>query len=181
MTLLVHIAPENRAAAIRRTGIAAARWRPDPADHPECDRAVWAFPVLPSYTLTHSWARELKRSGRSTLAAITFRAPDDELVFARHFSGAPRAMTAAEAAGMIRAAGDARGYEIIVPRRIPPKDIVRIQILPRATGWRYWPAARGAPMRLCDCPICLPRGEVNARRYRERVIARMTARGLGPA
>ena len=100
MTLFVHIAPENRAAVIRRTGIAPTRWRPDPSAHPEWDRAVWAFPVLPSYTLTHSWARELKRSGRSTLAAIAFRVPDDEARFARHYR--ERVFARMRAAGMVR-------------------------------------------------------------------------------
>lgn len=175
MPLLVHIAPESEIAVIRRTGIAATRWRPDPDGHPECDRVVWAFPMLASYTLTHGWARELKRWGRQTLAAISFRIPDGETVFARHYSEAPVPMRAAEAAGLIRAAADPRGYEIIVPRRILPREIVRAQLLPRATGWRYWPGAKGNPMRLCDCPACLPRGEVKARRYRERVRERMRA------
>ena len=155
MTLLVHITAENRAAIIRRTGIAATRWRPQPAECPQWDRAVWAFPVLPSYTLPPSWARELKRSGRSTLAAVTFRIRDDELVYARHFSTPPQPMTAASASGLIRAAEDARGYEIMVLRRVQPREIVRIQILPRATGWRYWPAAKGrtdAPVRLSRVP-----------------------------
>jgi hypothetical protein len=63
MVLLVHIAPESEARAIRRNGIAPTRWRPDPYGYPECDRVVWAFPVLPSYTLTLSWARELEALG----------------------------------------------------------------------------------------------------------------------
>jgi hypothetical protein len=101
-----------------------------------------------------------------------------EPVFARHFSALPLPMGAAEASGMIRAALDARGYEIMVPRRILPREILRIQPLGRPMGWRYWPQARGAPMRLCDCPICLPHGEVKARRYRERVRSRMNAMEL---
>ena len=90
-------------------------------------------------------------------------------------------MTAAEACGLILAAADPRGYEVIVPRRILAKEIVRAQPLPRAIGWRYYPAARGQPMRLCDCPMCLPRGEVKARRYRDRVRERMIGQGLTPA
>jgi hypothetical protein len=35
----------------------------------------------------------------------------------------------------------------------------------------------GKPMRLCDCPMCMPRGEVKARRYRERVRERMREAG----
>jgi hypothetical protein len=178
MPLLVHIAPEAEAKTIRRNGIVPTRWRPDPQNHPECDRVVWAFPVLPSRTLTLSWARELKRWGRASLAVITFRIADDEPVFARHYTAAAARMAAAEAAGLILAAPDPRGYEIMVPRRVMPKEIARVQNLPRPMGWRYYPAARGEPMRLCDCPMCLPRGEVKARRYRERVRERMRAEGL---
>lgn len=178
MPLLVHIAPENKANAIRRNGVAPSRLRGALNGHADVDRLVWAYPVLPSYTLTHSWARELKRQGATTLVAVTFRVADDERVFASHFAESPVAMTAAEAVGIIQAAEDARGYQIMLPRRIRPWEIVRIQTLPRAVGWRYWPQARGLPMRMCDCPICAPRGEVKAKRYRERVKARMKKAGL---
>jgi hypothetical protein len=33
-------------------------------------------------------------------------------------------------------------------------------------------------MTTCDCPVCMPRGEVKARRYRERVLKHMDALGL---
>jgi hypothetical protein len=178
LPLLVHIAPENKITAIRRNGIAPRRLRRALEEHPECDRLVWAFPVLPSYTLTHSWARELKRLGATALAAITFRVASGEPVLASHFSAKPPAMTAAEATGIIRAASDPRGYEIMVPRRIRPWEIIRAQPLPRAIGWRYWPDAHDAPMRLCDCPMCMPRGEVKAKRYRGRVKARMKRAGI---
>lgn len=55
-----------------------------------------------------------------------------------------------------------------LPRRVAPDEIIRIRTLPHAIGWRYWPGAKNQPMRLCDCPMCLPRREVKARRYRGR-------------
>jgi len=168
MSLLVHIAPEPETKKIRRNGIAARRFANFIDGH---DRFVWAFPVLPSYTLTHQWSRELKRWKGRTLAAVTFRIPDEETIFARHYLDRPAEMKAAEAAGVIRAADDPRGYEIIVPRRIAADEIVRVSVLPAAIGWRYWPEANNKPLRTCDCPMCIPHGEVNARRYRERVRA----------
>lgn len=178
MPLLVHIAPENEARDIARHGIRATRWRPDPEHHPEHDRVVWAFPVLDSYTLTYSWSRELKRWGRTTLAAITFRVGDGETAYVRHYSGAPHPTTAAEAVGIIRGSGDPRGYEIMLPRRVTAGEIVRWRVLPRAIGWRYWPESKNQPMRMCDCPACLGRSEVKARRYRDSVRERMRAAGL---
>lgn len=180
MPLLVHIAAENEARDIARCGIRATRWAPDWQGHPELDRVVWAFPVLESYTLTHSWSRELKRWGRTTLAAFTFRAADGEPAYVRHFSNAAMLVTAAEAAGIVRSAADPRGYEIMLPRRIPPCEIVRWRVLPKAIGWRYWPLAKNLPMLLCDCRCCLPRGEVRSSRYRDRVRDRMRDAGMAP-
>ncbi len=165
---LVHIAPESQRARIRANGIRATRVLEALLGGGH-NRAVWAFPVLASYTLTHSWGRELKRGGAHALVAVSFRIDDDEPVYARHFSNAPAGMTAASAVDLIRAAVDPRGYEIIVPRRIAPSEITTIKVLPKAIGWRYWPEAKNLPLRMCDCPMCMPSGEVKARRYRERV------------
>jgi hypothetical protein len=181
MPLLVHIAPANQASRIARNGIAPRRIPGGGAGSAlPFDRAVWAFPVLPSYTLTHSWSRELKRTGATSLVAATFRTPDDEPVMARHYMRPPRLMTASEAAGFIASAEDPRGYEIMISRRITPSEILRVRPLPRAVGWRYHPGAKGRPAVMCDCPMCLPRGEVKARRFRERVYDRMRANGWNP-
>jgi hypothetical protein len=73
MPLLVHITPENNANSLRRYGISPTRLRPDAERYPEFDRVVWAFPVLPSTVLTHSWSRELKRwSAPAALLSINF-------------------------------------------------------------------------------------------------------------
>jgi hypothetical protein len=163
---LVHITADTDAARIRRHGIRPrrVRWLV-----PGEDRFVWAFPVLESYTLTHQWARELKRWGRQTLAAVAFLVGDDETVYVRHFTGCPIRMAASQATGLIRAVADPRGYEILVPRRIEPRDIVSARTLPTAVGWRYAPTFKNAGRYPCECPMCTPRGEVKARRYRERI------------
>jgi hypothetical protein len=166
MPLLVHIAPEPRIGRIRRAGL-----QPTRLQHwiDGCDRFVWAFPVLESYTLSHQWARELKRKGVHTLIAVTFRVGDAEQVFARHFRETPRPFTASAAIGHIRAAASPLGYEILLPRRVLPKEITRIRVLPQAIGWRYWPEAKSQDRWPCECPMCAPRGEVKAQRYRQRL------------
>jgi hypothetical protein len=109
---------------------------------------------------------------------VTFRLGDDEEVYARHYSSPPLPMSAAEAVGFIRERSDPRGYEVMIPRRIQAKEIVRISVLPKATGWRYSPTAKNAGLMLCDCWICSPRGEVKAGRYRRMIAARMKTTGL---
>jgi hypothetical protein len=161
LALLVHITAENLAKRIARNGISPK------------GGFVWAFPILESYTLTHSWSRELKRTGPTTLSAISFRVPDGETVYARHYREQRRAMSAAEAVAYIRGRPDPRGYEIMLTRRVDPGDIVRVRVLPKAIGWRYYPEAKGRPPWMCDCELCAPRGEVNASRQRARVAERI--------
>jgi hypothetical protein len=178
LVLLVHLAPENRVEKTRKKGIRAARMAGEFGNGNR--RAVWAFSVFDSYTLTQSWARELKRSGASTLVAVTFRLDDDEDVFARHYNDTPMPMMAAEAAGYIGAADDPRGYAIIVPRSIVPRNVARTKILPTPIGWRHCPDAKNEPLLACDCPMCVPLGEVKARRYRvcvREVIAQRELEG----
>lgn len=111
------------------------------------------------------------------MSAVTFRVPDREPVFIRHYSARPLLTTAAEAVGLINKIDDPRGYEIMVTRRIAPREIVRVRTLPKAIGWRYWPDAKGKPMTTCDCPACMPSGEVKAKRYRDRVKKQMQSLG----
>lgn len=168
MPLFVHLAPEPVAKRIRRSGIRPARLG---REWEGIRQAVWAFPVLESFTLTHQWTRELKRHGTRTLVAVTFRIPDDEPVLVHHYNAPPERRTAAEAVAVIRAMADPRGGEVIVPRRIRPGEIVRVRPLTRHFGWRYSPETKAAARRPCDCVMCAPKGEVKARRYRERIPA----------
>jgi len=166
MARLVHITADTDAARIRRTGIRLRRLE----FLVEGEKGfVCAFPVLPSYTLTHQWGRELKRWGRHALAAVTFLIGDDEPVYVRHYREELLRMPAADASGLIHAMPDPRGYEILVPRRIEPREIAGVRTLPQAVGWRYYPGAKNNDYRACECPVCAPSGEVKARRYRERI------------
>jgi len=166
MPLFVHLAPEPYQKRILRNGISPTKLK-HVADGG--DRFVWAFPVLESHTLTHQWTRELKRRGARTMVAITFRIEAGEPVFAQRYNEPLCAMTAGEAVALIRALDDPRGAEVIIPRRILPGEIVRAKTLRQHFGWRYFPAVKTADRRPCDCPYCMPRGEVKAKRYRDRV------------
>lgn len=166
MPHFVHITSDTDAARIRRQGIRARRVRHFISGE---DRFVWAFPVLESYALTYQWSRELKRWGRRTLAAVTLRIPDDQPVYVGHYLSQHRCMTAAEAAGLIRSEPGPHGYEVLIPRRIEVREITSVRTLPKAIGWRYWPASKETTRFPCDCPVCMPRAEVKARRYRDRL------------
>jgi hypothetical protein len=112
MANLVHITSARAARQIERSGIAAR-------SHGRAgERGVYCAPVLPSFTLTYQWVRELRRSHAGVLVAVHLRLPDDEPVTVGHYGAEPNAVTAAQAVATIRQLDDPRGHEIFVPRAI---------------------------------------------------------------
>lgn len=179
MPRFIHLAPEPLTGRIRRNGIQPTRVGDWLARNgvPELDRLVWAFPVTPSFAVSHQWLRELKREGVRTLVAVVFRIADDEPVLARHYREAPRRMTATQAAGLILAQTEPLGYEVMVPRRIHPGEIVAIRHVSQKLGWRTIPGGRMS--FVCSCPVCVPAGTVKSARRRaqfDRYLDRGTLR-----
>jgi hypothetical protein len=159
--MFVHLAPESRVARIRRYGI---RRRRAAGAFPG---GVFAVPVTRDFYASHQWVRELRRRGEGALAGVYFRVPDDEQVWVGHYGQAHRWMSAAEAAAEFAGAEDARGWEVVVPRRIEPRELHRVRRVPQVLGWRFFPEAKGEPPR-CVCRFCT-RGDYGARRLRERL------------
>ncbi|MFE2410330.1 HEAT repeat domain-containing protein [Kitasatospora sp. NPDC059408] len=165
MAMFVHLTSTADAPRVRRAGIRADSRGQGGA------RGVYCFPVLPSYTLTHQWLRELARFGRpGGLVAVHVRLPDDEPVLAGHYrdraKDAQLPMTAAEAVHRIRALPDPRGWEVFLSRAVASREIHRIRTAPQVTGWRYVPNAHGT--RPCTCYGCRVLGGYGSRRLRER-------------
>ncbi|MER6915032.1 HEAT repeat domain-containing protein [Streptomyces sp. NPDC000594] len=165
MAMFVHLASAANTPRIRRSGIrAVSRGQGDL-------RGVYCFPVLPSYTLTHQWLRELARFGsRGGLMAVHVRLDDDQPVLVGRYGDRARnaqsTVPAAEAVRRIAALDDPRGWEVFVPRAIRPREVHRIRTVPQVAGWRYVPDAHG--VRPCTCFGCRVRGEYGGRRLRER-------------
>ncbi|MEV4489948.1 HEAT repeat domain-containing protein [Micromonospora coxensis] len=160
MADFVHITPARSARRIERSGIAAR------SHGPAGGRGVYCMPMLPSFTLTHQWVRELRRWHPGVLVGVHLRLPDDEPVTVGHYGEPPLAVTAAQAVAAVRALDDPRGYEVFVPRAISRAEVRRIRDVPQGVGWRYLPAAHGR--RPCPCPPCLPRGGYGVARLRRR-------------
>ncbi|UWE10815.1 HEAT repeat domain-containing protein [Actinacidiphila bryophytorum] len=166
MAIFVHLTSAANAPRIRRSGVRAA-------SHGQGGtRGVYCFPVLPSYTLTHQWLRELARFGsRGGLVAVHMRLDDDQQVLVGRYTdrsrGAQATVSASEAVRRIAALEDPRGWEVFVPRAIRPSEVHRVRTAPQVAGWRYLPDAHGA--RPCTCFGCRVRGGYGARRLRERL------------
>ncbi|MFE7600245.1 HEAT repeat domain-containing protein [Streptomyces sp. NPDC057494] len=160
MATFVHLTPGAHAARVRRSGIRAVgrgEWR-----------GVFLFPVLPSYTLTHQWLRELsRRPGPRGFVAVHVRLPDGERVSVGRYSDRePARVTAAEAVRRVAGAADARGWEVFLPRSVTPAEVRHVRAVRQVNGWRYRPGAHGtAP---CLCFGCRERGGYGSRRLAER-------------
>jgi hypothetical protein len=164
MVMLVHLAPAKLEPRIRRGGIRPGEglfggYKSD---------AVYAFPVLPSYTITHQWTREVMKWRRQPLVGVYFRVPDDEEIEFGHYNdgrGLIR-IAASIATGTVRRAADARGFEIILRRPIEREEITRIAPVRGIVGWRHIPDAH--QRKPCGCPVWVGKGEPGGRRLRER-------------
>jgi hypothetical protein len=160
MALFVHIAAGSQSGRIRRAGISRVRRAGG-----GLPGGVFAVPVTPNFFLTQQWLRELKRRNAGPLVGVYFRIPDAERVWVGHYGRDHRWMSAAEAVALFTEGHELRGWEVVIPRPVGPRELHRVRRLPQAVGWRYLPGAHGqAP---CGCDYC-QRGQYGARRLRER-------------
>src|SRR5437764_10874413 len=155
MAMFVHLAPEARAFLMRRTGI--RRLCRATSDYPG---GVFAVPATRNFYVSHQWLRELKRRNQGPIAGVYFRVPDDQRVWVGHYHQGHRWMSASEAVGAFMAAEDAKGWEVVIPRRIEASEIHKTRRMPQVIGWRFSPDATGQPP-CCTCKFCT-RGDYGA-------------------
>lgn len=161
MAMFVHLALAKNEAAIRRAGIRRGKTL---FGGKVRDPIVYAFPVLPSHTLTHQWTREVLKWRRQPLIGVYFRVPDDEQVEFGHFGQELIPVTAARAVAALQLVSDPRGFEVVLRRPIAAREIHRIAPVRGVIGWRHMPDAHDR--KPCGCPACVARGEPNSRKLR---------------
>lgn len=153
MAMFVHLALEKEEKSIVKNGIALSKDR----------KCVYAMPVALNFFVSHQWLREMKRWKSSSIIGVYFRIGDDEHVFAGRYNDEHVSMTAAKASSL--ASDENLGFEVMIQRRIEPKEIHRIKRLPQTLGWKYFPEAHGK--KPCGCPYC-QRGQYGSKRLREK-------------
>ncbi|MET8128505.1 hypothetical protein ABZV67_18560 [Streptomyces sp. NPDC005065] len=163
MAMFVHLTPTANAARIRRSGIRAVSHGRDGS------RGLFCFPVLPSYTLTHQWLRELAgHGGPRGLVAVHIRLPDDGPVTVHRYNDrpaqGPTATTAGDAVRRIAALDHPRGWEVFVPGAVAEREVHRFRAVKQVTGRRYFPVSNGTTP--CTCYGCRVRGEYGSQRLR---------------
>ena len=159
MATFVHLADERSTKKIIINGIKVAKhpWRKT--------NGVFAMPVTSNYYVTHQWQRELKRRGIQTFVGIQFRIPDDEPVLVGKYNEEQIHVSASVAVGIVLNHQDGEGLEVIIPRKILPKEIRRHYHISKNVGWRYFPGSHGK--KPCGCSYC-QRGNINSRNLRTR-------------
>lgn len=158
MPTFVHITSEDIAKKAKRGGIRTSRTR-----WPVL-KGVFAMPMVPNFQISHQWLREMTRWRRGLAVGVYFNVPDTEPVLVGHYGKEPQQMTAAQAAAHIMSQSTMTGVQVVIARRISPKDILRVRSLPQLVGWRYYPEAHGKLP--CGCDYC-QRGGYGARKIRE--------------
>lgn len=146
MAIFVHVAPEKKSKSIERSGIKPS----------EIVQGVYCMPMTENYVATYQWNRELKRSEQNKqMKAIHFRIPDEEMVYIGHYAEreGKQSVKASEAVKLFRETENKMGYEIIVPRKITKKEIIKIKNVNQNVGWRYYPKAHET--KLCICSGCI--------------------------
>jgi hypothetical protein len=158
MPILVHLADEREKASIKRNGIKIGKGR----------KGIFCMPVLSNFYISHQWLRELKRNGARTFIGIYFKLDTKVLVYAGKYNEPHRQMELGVAIKEIMTLEDPLGYELIVDRKIEPKEIDKIRLLPPKIGWRYFPHSH-LRRPTCACPVCIQRGSIKGRKLREKL------------
>jgi hypothetical protein len=161
----VHLAPESKARAIRRSGIRGRQATLGVGPQATALRsAVYAMPVVVDVWTTFQWLRELRRGHDERMVAVYFRVRDDEIVHVGRYAQPHLEMTAAAAAAWVMK--NPAGAEVVLPRRVASQEILAIRQMRQLVGWTENP--NGEKKVACVCPACLGLGD---RHFMRRVRA----------
>jgi hypothetical protein len=156
MPTLVHLADERDTNKILNGGIKLRK----------NGKGVYCMPVLQNFFVTHQWLRELKRWGAKTFVGVYFKVDSIEVVYAGKFGEPHKQLALGEAIKEIMSLDDPLGYELIIDRKIEPKEIVQIKNLPQKLGWRYYPGSHNN--KPCACEYCM-KGTIKGQKTKERL------------
>ncbi len=161
MPAFVHLTSEDNTKNIEKNGL-----RIDKIHYDNVSKGIFCMPVIDDFFSTHQWLREIKRFNKKNIVGVYFRIPDNEPVWYGFYNEEHKHANAGLAIKDFIESPNRLGYQVIITRKITPKEIVRIKNLPQLIGWRYFPDAHGR--KQCLCPACLGRGEYKASVVKEQ-------------
>ncbi len=124
---------------------------------------VFLSPVTENYYNTHQWKRELKRIQNIPKLAVRIRIPDEERVFIGRYNEEQIEVSASEAIKISIEHASPGGLEVILPRSVKPKELLKFYKPNDNVGWRFFPESHSR--KPCGCEYC-QRGEPYSQRLR---------------
>jgi len=155
MARLVHITAEENKKKILNSGIKPNKYG-----------LVYFMPHMESMTISHQWARELKRSGIKNFIAIDFKLPKEEMVWFGKYSRQHKLMPLNQAISLFIEEEDQLGFEFFIERKVLTKEITKVRHILKPMGWRYQPHAHG--IKPCPCPMCIQSGGYKTNALKEK-------------
>ncbi|EMF70411.1 hypothetical protein [Leptospira interrogans] len=151
MSIFLHLTPLKNKNSILRSGIKTSS-----IHYENVRRGVFCMPVIPDFWITHQWLREIKRFSNGPVIGVYFKIPDLEPVWSGNYTSKLILSSVIESTQLLLSTENKLGFQIVLPRKVTKKEILKIKNLPQTIGWRYFPEAHSKPR--CLCPACLPKG-----------------------
>jgi hypothetical protein len=155
MARLIHITAAENEKKILKLGIKLNKYG-----------LVYFMPHMESMTISHQWARELKRSGIKNFIAIDFKLAKEEIVWYGKYSRQHQQMPLNQAIKLFMEEEDQLGFEFFIERKVETKEIKKVRKIPKPMGWRYQPHAHGT--KPCPCPMCIQFGGYKTNALKEK-------------
>jgi hypothetical protein len=161
MPRLVHLAPQRLARRIDRSGLRGSPLTISVGgSDTELLSAVYAMPVLPDFSVTYQWLRELRRWKNERLIAVHFSIPTTEFIYTGRYGSDKHGGSAGKMIAAIMK--QPIGAELIIPTDVPRRSISAIRNVRQDVGWVETP---DTPHKFaCVCGACLPSGSAKLRR-----------------
>ncbi|EMO41748.1 hypothetical protein LEP1GSC186_1768 [Leptospira noguchii serovar Autumnalis str. ZUN142] len=160
MSVFLHLTSIQNKNSIFRSGVKTSS-----IHYENVRRGVFCMPVISDFWITHQWLREIKRFSKGPIIGIYFKIPDLEPVWSGNYNSELMFSTAIESTQLLLSTENKLGFQIVLPRKVTKKEILKIKNLPQTVGWRYFPEAHSKVR--CLCPACLPKGWPFANRLKE--------------
>lgn len=159
MSVFIHVTEEKNIKNIKKQGIKGRKI------NEEVGYGIFCMPVTQNYYMSHQWVREMKRWAEGkNVAGVYFRIKNKEEVWCGHYNKELVKISAGEAVKLAMENKTGEGWEVILPRKVEVKDIVKYKKLPQTVGWRYFPGSHGK--KLCFCPACIKEGSYKSIKIR---------------
>jgi hypothetical protein len=155
MPRLVHLARASALRGIERAGIRGARtFVLAEGERTKLEDAVYAMPVLPDFSVTHQWTRELRRVHDERMIAVYFSLSSDAEVLVGRYNLSHARLPLGDA--IARLMRSPMGCELIVPRSIVKREVKSIREIRQLVGWTELPEAERKFD--CLCAVCVAPG-----------------------